>query len=107
MGRTSDARERLVAAAVELFYARGYQGVGIDDLCERAGVRKGSFYYFFPSKRDLVLAALDQRWKLAKEYMVAPILSGDAPPLERIRRFFEAIADASSQEKASTGECGG
>jgi TetR/AcrR family transcriptional regulator, transcriptional repressor for nem operon len=107
MGRTSDARERLVAAAVELFYARGYQGVGIDELCERAGVRKGSFYYFFPSKRDLVLAALDHRWKLAKEYMVAPILGGDVPPLERIRRFFAAIADASTQEKSSTGECGG
>ncbi len=107
MGRTSDARERLVAAAMELFYARGYQGVGIDELCERASVRKGSFYYFFPSKRDLVLAALDHCWKLAKEHMVAPILGGDAPPLERIRRFFEAIAEASTQEKSRTGECGG
>jgi TetR/AcrR family transcriptional repressor of nem operon len=107
MGRTSDARERLVAAAMELIYARGYQGVGIDELCERAGVKKGSFYYFFRSKRDLVLAALDLRWTLAKEHLVAPILGGDAPPLDRIRRFFDATAAASTQEKSSTGECGG
>jgi len=107
MGRTSDARERLVAAAMELIYARGYQGVGVDELCARAGVRKGSFYYFFRSKRDLALAALDLRWKLAREHMVAPILEGDAPPLERIRRFFDAMAAASTQEKTTTGECGG
>jgi TetR/AcrR family transcriptional repressor of nem operon len=107
MGRTSDARERLVAAAMELIYARGYQGVGIDELCQRAGVRKGSFYYFFRSKRDLALAALDRRWELAKEHIVAPILGSDAPPLERIRRFFDATAAASTQEKSRTGECGG
>lgn len=107
MGRISDARERLVAAAVELIYARGYQGVGVDELCRRAGVKRGSFYYFFRSKRDLALVALDVRWKLAKEHMIEPILASGAPPLERIRLFFDAIAEASVREKSRTGECGG
>jgi TetR/AcrR family transcriptional regulator, transcriptional repressor for nem operon len=108
MGRTSDAKDRLVASAAELIYARGYQGVGIEDLCRHAKVKKGSFYYFFRSKRDLALAALEFRWQLAREHMVEPMLrDGDAPPLERIRRFFQAIGEASTHEKARSGRCGG
>jgi TetR/AcrR family transcriptional repressor of nem operon len=107
MGRTSNAKERLVAAAADLFYARGYQGVGIDHLCRRADVRKGSFYYFFRSKRELALAALDHRWRLAEEHLVEPIFRSEAPPLERIGRFFEAMGKASAREKAATGACGG
>ena len=59
MGRTSDARERLHQAAHDLFTLRGYAAVGVQDLCDRAGVRKGSFYHFFPSKDDLAGAVID------------------------------------------------
>ena len=62
MGRTSDARERLVAAATELFSERAYGAVGIAEIASRAGVQKGSFYYFFSSKEALALAVIDQHW---------------------------------------------
>jgi TetR/AcrR family transcriptional repressor of nem operon len=107
MGRTSDARERLLNAAMELIYIHGYQGVGVEDLCKRAGVKKGSFYYFFRSKRDLALAAVDLRWKLTKEHMVERILGADERPLQRIQRFFEALGQAVANEKATMGRCGG
>ena len=62
MGRTSDARERLVAAALELFSERAYSSVGVAEISARAGVQKGSFYYFFPSKEALALAVTDEHW---------------------------------------------
>ncbi len=83
MSRPSDARERLLTAALDLIWTSSYGSVGVDDICERAGVRKGSFYHFFPSKADLALAAYDEHWaRRQPEYdRIFGILS---PPLERL-----------------------
>lgn len=62
MGRRSDARARLVTRAGDLFRERGYSSVGVAQLCETAGVNKGSFYHFFPAKRDLLLEVIDGEW---------------------------------------------
>ena len=77
MGRTSDARERLVDSAKELIAGRSYGAVGVGDLCARAGVKKGSFYYFFDSKLDLALEAIDSHW----EEISAQMLEGIEPPV--------------------------
>jgi AcrR family transcriptional regulator len=55
------ARERLLAAAHELFYAEGVQTVGIDRVIERAGVAKASLYNVFGSKEELIRAYLEER----------------------------------------------
>ncbi len=60
MGRCSDARGRLLREGGRLIHARGYEAVSVADICQAAGLQKGSFYHFFPSKRDLVLAVLDE-----------------------------------------------
>jgi AcrR family transcriptional regulator len=57
----ASARERLLAAANELFYAEGVQTVGIDRIVERAGVAKASLYNLFGSKEGLVAAYLASR----------------------------------------------
>src|SRR5882757_5138719 len=54
-------RERLLAAANELFYAEGVQTVGIDRIIEHAGVAKASLYNTFGSKEALVRAYLESR----------------------------------------------
>jgi TetR/AcrR family transcriptional repressor of nem operon len=59
VGRTSTAKKRLLGAAMELIYARGYSAVGVQEICDRAGVNKGSFYHFFPSKQALALAVIE------------------------------------------------
>lgn len=59
MGRRSDARDRLVAAAADLVHRRGYNSVSVADICQGAGLQKGSFYHFFKSKQALVLATLE------------------------------------------------
>jgi TetR/AcrR family transcriptional regulator, transcriptional repressor for nem operon len=103
MRRLQDARERLIASATELIHARSYGAVSVDDLCAHAGVHKGSFYHFFPSKRDLLLAALDLQWEQARETMLEPAFAPDVPPLERIARFFTLFSDPHVTDPAGTG----
>lgn len=95
MGRTSDARERLIKAAIELVYTRGYNAVGVKEICEQAGVNKGSFYYFFPSKRDLMLAALDAQWETYQREFLEPTLAEDISPLEKLQRLLQRASQAS------------
>ena len=60
MGRMSDARDRILQAATDLIHDRGYAAVSVSDICSAAGLKKGSFYHFFPSKLELVLETIDQ-----------------------------------------------
>ncbi|MFB7604980.1 TetR/AcrR family transcriptional regulator [Streptomyces gardneri] len=62
MGRTSDARERILTAAKTLMLSRGYSALGVAEICKAAEVPKGSFYYFFASKEELALAVIDEHW---------------------------------------------
>src|SRR2546430_12295606 len=59
MGRTSNAKSRLIATAMARMYVRGDEAVGVHEICTQAGVYKGSFYHCFPSKQALVLAVID------------------------------------------------
>ena len=63
MGRVSDAKERLMEAVRELIWTGSYGSTTIDQICDRAGVKKGSFYYFFDSKAELAAAALTEEWE--------------------------------------------
>jgi len=92
MGRTSDARERLIEAAGRLFHARSYEAVGVQELCDAAGVNKGSFYHYFPSKDDLAAAVIDAQWANVRDEILTPTLADDIAPLARIERFFARLA---------------
>ena len=86
MGRVSDAKERLMKAVSELIWTGSYGSTTIDQICERAGVKKGSFYYFFDSKADLAVAALDDAFQ-EKRLEMDSLFSPTLPPLERIRNY--------------------
>jgi TetR/AcrR family transcriptional regulator, transcriptional repressor for nem operon len=91
MGRTSDAKERLMAAALDLIWEESYGSVTIDDICKRAGVKKGSFYYFFPGKAELAVATIEQMWISEWKPFLDKALSIDKEPAKRFRDYFEAI----------------
>ena len=61
MSVQSDARNRLLDTAYELFSTRGVRGVGIDEVVAKADVAKATLYRHFPSKDELVLAFLQER----------------------------------------------
>jgi AcrR family transcriptional regulator len=83
------ARERLLAAANELFYDEGVHTVGIDRVIERAGVAKASLYNTFGSKDELVRAYLEMRHARIAE-RVTRYLERYSTPRERLLGVFEA-----------------
>ena len=92
----SSARERLLAAANELFYSEGVQTVGIDRIIERAGVAKASLYNLFGSKEGLVAAYLASRHDLTTSKLTQAMNKVDDPH-QKILAVFEAQAQQYEQ----------
>jgi TetR/AcrR family transcriptional regulator, transcriptional repressor for nem operon len=88
MGRVSNNKSKLMDAFRELIWTGSYGSTTIDQICEKAGVRKGSFYYYFHSKCDLAVAAIDVNWKALRSESDS-LFSPTVPPLERLRHFCE------------------
>ena len=103
MDASIDTRQRLLDAAQALIYASSYHEVGVQQICDHAGVRKGSFYYFFPSKRELALAVLDQSHALMQDTLINRAFAPDLPPLARIERFLTSLYDFHKQVKQNSG----
>ena len=104
MTQLHDTKQRLLDTAEKLFYARSYEDVGVQEICREAGVKKGSFYHFFPSKRDLTLAILDESWKRYRETMLAQVFARDIPPLKRIERLLDSQYRHHKAVKDETGQ---
>lgn len=103
MGRPSDARQRLIAAARDVIYAQSYEAASVDELCAAAGVNKSSFYHFFSSKQDLVLVALESQWQRLQEVFLKPAFADNLPPQEQIMRLFELMLIGQQAQKQQSG----
>lgn len=99
----SDTRQRLLQSATNLIYARSYHNVGVQEICTNAGVKKGSFYHFFPSKKELAIAVLDHLKDFFQEKVLSRAFRKDIPPLQRIERFFEYSYEFHEQTLHETG----
>src|ERR1700760_1975459 len=86
--RKPSARDRLLAAADELFYAEGVHTVGIDRIIERAGVAKASLYSCYGSKEELVRTYL-QTYDAGRRERVERGLERFATPREKLLGFFD------------------
>jgi AcrR family transcriptional regulator len=87
------ARDRLLAAADQLFYAEGVHVVGIDRIVERAGVAKASLYSIFGSKGELVRAYLEQHFR-ERQRRIARVLAAHDTPRERLLGVFAELERA-------------
>lgn len=82
METTSDrtnARERILETAAELFFHQGYRATGINEVIAKSGVAKATFYNHFPTKDDLCLAYLQERNTLEYDNIVAYIDRFETP----------------------------
>ena len=86
MGRVSEAKEHLIETGKALMHVRGYTAVSVQDICQHAGVNKGSFYYFFPAKRDLMLAVIDA-YEEQYQQQRDTILATKVSPLKKLQRL--------------------
>jgi AcrR family transcriptional regulator len=85
-------RERLLTACDELFYRDGIHSTGIDAVIEKAGVAKGSLYYIFGGKDELVAAYLRGRHDAWRQRIEARQAGVDDPE-QKVLAVFDAIAD--------------
>jgi TetR/AcrR family transcriptional repressor of nem operon len=102
MGRISNAKQRLMDAVLELIWSGSYGSTTIEQICRKAGVKIGSFYYFFDSKADLALAAIDAAWT-EKRHELDALFSSTIPPLDRLRNFCDAGYRFQAEIKAKHG----
>jgi TetR/AcrR family transcriptional regulator, transcriptional repressor for nem operon len=102
MGRVSNSRIQLMDAVLELIWTGSYGTTTIDHICEKAGVKKGSFYYFFDSKADLAAAAIDENWKIIRAE-TDQLFSPTVPPLDRLRNYCDFGYRFQSQMKEKYG----
>ncbi|MET7682586.1 TetR/AcrR family transcriptional regulator [Streptomyces sp. NPDC005423] len=94
--KSPTARERLLSAADELFYAEGVHTVGIDRIIERAGVAKASLYNTFGGKEQLIHAYLDARHARMSERLLGAVDRADGPRA-RLLAVFEAQGEQFSR----------
>lgn len=102
MGRVSDARQKLMDAVLELIWTGSYGRTTIDLICEKAGVHKGSFYYFFQSKAELAVSALASNWE-SRRPQFDTLFSPTLPPLQRLHDFCEFVYQWQAKLKATYG----
>lgn len=86
MGRVSDAKRKLMDAVLELIWTGSYGSTTIDQICEKAGVKKGSFYHFFDSKSVLAVEALETTWQASRAELDT-MFSASVAPLVRLQRY--------------------
>jgi TetR/AcrR family transcriptional regulator, transcriptional repressor for nem operon len=80
----SDARERIVRAAMTLFARKGYGSTSVADILQEAEVHAGSLYHVFPGKQDVLLAVLDAYRQGLHPMLLEPAWEGVADPIERV-----------------------
>lgn len=80
----SPTRDRIVEAAKELFWSKGYGSTSIADILSRSQVNSGSLYHFFPGKQDVLLAVLDFYRDNIGRMLLEPAWAGVEDPIEKI-----------------------
>ena len=87
MGSKGDSnRQRIVDAADQLFYTRGYNQTSFRDISDITGIPRGNFYYYFKTKDDILGAVVDSRLKFYTE-MLAQCDAAASNPRDRLRAF--------------------
>ena len=89
-----DTRSRIVEAAMELFWLKGYGSTSIADILSRSQVNSGSLYYFFPGKQDLLVAVLEAYRDGIGPMLLEPAWQGVDDPVERVFALLAAYRRA-------------
>jgi TetR/AcrR family transcriptional repressor of nem operon len=100
----ANVRERLLDAGLETLHRRGFNGCGVQEITEAAGVPKGSFYNHFESKEALGAAVVDRYWQQRADASLQILDDAKLRPCERLRSYFAAMA-AKMAKRGYTGGC--
>lgn len=87
-------KRQLLEAGLKMLLERGYNDLGVQALLSATGTPKGSFYHHFASKEDFALQAVDMYMGAVHQGLAACLSDNGAPPLTRVRSFFEATRES-------------
>lgn len=90
MTRTQ-TKAQIIRAGAALLHRKGFNHTGIQDIVTAAGIPKGSFYFYFPSKEDFGLAVIEYFEGFMLDWMDRCLAQADCNPLESLRAFFGEI----------------
>ncbi|HET6582370.1 MAG TPA: TetR/AcrR family transcriptional regulator, partial [Nannocystaceae bacterium] len=93
--------------AARLFSERGYTAVGVAEICDEAGLKKGSFYHFFETKLDLVLESIDCYARGYDEAIGRALVRTDKPAREQIVDVLQAVHGMLSRGTCEDGKMRG
>ena len=102
-----NARDRLLDAADRLMWERGYEAVGVAELCAEAGAPRGSFYYWWPSKQALVLAVIERSWERTRQVLFEPVFGRDVPFGEQLDDYVGRLTAHLQRTKRATASVAG
>jgi TetR/AcrR family transcriptional repressor of nem operon len=106
MAKPGITKDKLLQVAFDLIWDSSYGSVSVGDICDRAGVNKGSFYHFFESKADLAVEAYQEHWK-EKQPILDRLFSPQTPPLERIQNWCQYMYEGQKEKALKYGHvCG-
>ena len=100
----TNVRERLLDAGLETLHRCGFNGCGVQEIAETAGVPKGSFYNHFESKEALGAAVLERYWEQRGGSMLRLLEGPDIGPRGRLCHYFAVLA-ANMANRGYTGGC--
>jgi TetR/AcrR family transcriptional repressor of nem operon len=98
-----DTRQRILEAAMRLFWEKGYGSTSVADILSRAGINSGSLYHFFPGKQDVLIAVLDTYIGGIREMLLEPSWRGIDDPIEKIWKLMDGYRDALVQTDCTYG----
>src|SRR5881628_2601613 len=84
-----DSRTRFLEGALHVIRAKGYEASTVDDICEAAGLTKGSFFHHFDSKEELAVAAAQHFATMAEGVFAAAAYRREADPLDRVLGYID------------------
>ncbi len=93
-----NSRDKILEAAKQAFSEKGFDGVSMEEIAQRAGIRKALIYYYFPSKEDL----FEEVWNSALEELENHIfreIEGENYYVRKIKRFLRAYIDFVTSRK--------
>jgi TetR/AcrR family transcriptional repressor of nem operon len=100
---SSPTREKLLAAAQELMLSQGYTATSVDDVCQAAGVTKGSFFHYFEGKEHLGMLVAERFFAGRRELFRSAPFHGKKDPLDRVLGCVDFLIEMSRSPQAAKG----
>ncbi len=100
-------RLRILDTAARLFWTNSYHSIKVDQIVNKAGVNKASFYQYFKSKEDAAFQGIQYMYKITEEYVFEAAFKEDTDPIKRLEGIFKRIYLTYKNQKKDEGVCPG